>query len=117
MAVWLGGGAVAAGGGGMAAGNALLAMAGPIGKTLNSLGNWSNITNNPSLKLTKLTRRLLLILLPKYERLGNLSEAAFDPNLNLELRLQASIKLAEAYGVPDSNIIHNVDELDFFMLS
>lgn len=56
-------------------------------------------------------------LVAKYERLGNLAEAAFDPNLNLELRLQASIKLAEAYGIPDSNIIHNVDELDFFMLS
>jgi hypothetical protein len=34
VAVWLGGGAVAAGGGGMAAGNALLAMAGPIGWTI-----------------------------------------------------------------------------------
>lgn len=56
-------------------------------------------------------------LVAKYERLGNLAEAAFDSNLNLELRLQASIGLAQAYGVPDSKIIHNVDELDAFMLS
>jgi hypothetical protein len=56
-------------------------------------------------------------LVATYERLGNLAEAAFDYNLNLELRLQASIELAEAYGVSDSKIIHNLDELDAFMLS
>ena len=56
-------------------------------------------------------------LVATYERLGNLAEAAFNPNLNLELRLQASIELAEAYNVPDSKIIHNVDELDSFMMS
>lgn len=70
--------------------------------------------------LTKIDRAYKAIvanLISTYEQLGNLAEAAFDPNLNLELRLQASIKLAEAYGVPDSKIIHNVDELDSFMLS
>ncbi|MCC5627129.1 hypothetical protein [Nostoc sphaeroides] len=50
-----------------------------------------------------------------YEKLGNLAQAAFNPSLNVELRLQASIKLAVAYNVSDSNIIHNVDELDLFM--
>ncbi|MBD2567072.1 hypothetical protein [Anabaena lutea] len=55
-------------------------------------------------------------LIATYERLGNLAQAAFDANLNLELRQQASIKLAEAYGVPDADIIHNIDELDLFML-
>ena len=55
-------------------------------------------------------------LIATYEKLGNLAQAAFDTNLNLELRLQASIKLAETYGVPDADIIHNVDELDLFML-
>lgn len=49
--------------------------------------------------------------------MGNLAQAAFNPNLNVELRLQASIQLALAYNVPDSNIIHNVDELDLFMFS
>ena len=55
-------------------------------------------------------------LVATYERLGNLAEAAFDLNLNFELRLQASIKLAEAYDVADSDIIHNTDDLDAFML-
>jgi hypothetical protein len=56
-------------------------------------------------------------ILATYDKLGDLARAAFDPKLNLELRLQVSIKLAEYYGVPDSNIIHNVDELDLFMFS
>ncbi|MCU0544568.1 MAG: hypothetical protein MUE44_20755 [Oscillatoriaceae cyanobacterium Prado104] len=46
-----------------------------------------------------------------YERLGNLAEAAFGPNLNLDLRLQASIELAEAYGIPDSKLVHNSRKL------
>ncbi|MEH2308244.1 hypothetical protein [Nostoc sp.] len=54
-------------------------------------------------------------IIATYEKLGNLAQAAFNPSLNLELRLQASIKLAVAYNVPDSNIIHNVNELDLFM--
>ncbi|MHC5720841.1 MAG: hypothetical protein ACYTX0_54685, partial [Nostoc sp.] len=56
-------------------------------------------------------------IIATYEKLGNLAQAAFNPSLNVELRLQASIKLAVAYNVPDSNIIHNVDELDLFMFS
>ncbi|MFB2981085.1 hypothetical protein [Microseira sp. BLCC-F43] len=68
-------------------------------------------------KIDRAYKAVVANLVATYERLGNLAEAAFNPNLNLELRMQASIKLAEAYGVPDSKIIHNVDELDFFMLS
>jgi hypothetical protein len=56
-------------------------------------------------------------LMATYEQLGNLAEAAFDSSLNIELRLQASIELAETYGVPDSKIIRNIDDLDYFMLS
>ncbi|MHC5676761.1 hypothetical protein [Nostoc sp.] len=56
-------------------------------------------------------------IIATYDKLGDLARAAFDPKLNLELRLEASIKLAESYGVPDSNIIHNLDELDLFMFS
>lgn len=55
-------------------------------------------------------------LIATYDKLGNLAQAAFDTNLNLELRLQASIKLAQEYGVDDADIIHNIDELDLFML-
>jgi hypothetical protein len=61
-------------------------------------------------------RAIVADLLAKYERLGNLAQAAFDPALNLELRLQASIELAEAYEVADDEILHNIDELDAFML-
>ncbi|MGA9380695.1 MAG: hypothetical protein WBV73_18175 [Phormidium sp.] len=68
-------------------------------------------------KIDQAYKAVVANLIAKYEKLGNLAEAAFDPKLNLELRLQASIELAEAYGVPDSKIIHNVDELDSFMLS
>ncbi|MBN3873533.1 hypothetical protein [Nostoc sp. JL33] len=56
-------------------------------------------------------------IIATYDKLGDLARAAFDSKLNLELRLEASIKLAESYGVPDSNIIHNVDELDLFIFS
>ena len=56
-------------------------------------------------------------IIATYEKLGNLAQAAFNPNFNVELRLQASIQLAIAYNVPASNIIHNVDELDLFMFS
>jgi hypothetical protein len=56
-------------------------------------------------------------IIATYEKLGNLAQAAFNPSLNVELRLQASIKLAVAYNVSDSNIIHNIDELDLFMFS
>ncbi|ACC79293.1 hypothetical protein [Nostoc punctiforme] len=56
-------------------------------------------------------------IIATYEKLDNLAQAAFNPSLNVELRLQASIKLAVAYNVHDSNIIHNVDELDLFMFS
>lgn len=68
-------------------------------------------------KIDRAYKAVVANLMTKYEKLGNLAEAAFDPKLNLELRLQASIELAEAYGVPDSKIIHNVGELDSFMLS
>ncbi|MUG91710.1 hypothetical protein F7734_04115 [Scytonema sp. UIC 10036] len=67
--------------------------------------------------INQVDRAVVANLIATYEKLGNLAEAAFDPNLNLKLRLQASIQLAEAYNVPDSKIIHNLDELDLFMLS
>ncbi|HTL87825.1 MAG TPA: hypothetical protein VL134_00380, partial [Leptolyngbya sp.] len=56
-------------------------------------------------------------VLIEYERLGDLTKAAFDQTRNTVLRLSASIKLAEAYGVSHTKIIHTIDELDAFMLS
>lgn len=55
-------------------------------------------------------------IIRRYDRLGELTLAAFDVERNTELRLAASIDLARAYGVDERDIIHTVDELDDFML-
>lgn len=70
--------------------------------------------------LAKIERTYYLVLskiITEYEKLGSLTEAAFDTTKNVALRLQASIELAQIYGVAETNIIHNTDELDAFMLS
>lgn len=51
----------------------------------------------------------------EFERLGKLTETAFNVQRNIEL-LSASIDLARAYGVAETEIIHNHSELDEFML-
>jgi len=56
-------------------------------------------------------------IIAEYEKLGDLTKAAFDTSKNVALRLQASIELAEAYEVSDVKIIRNINELDAFMLS
>jgi plasmid maintenance system antidote protein VapI len=38
-------------------------------------------------------------IISEYEKLGDLTKAAFDTSKNVALRLQASIELAEAYEV------------------
>ena len=53
----------------------------------------------------------------EYSRLGDLTKAAFDSTKNVALRLQASVELAEAHGVPQSKIIRSITDLDAFMLS
>lgn len=54
-------------------------------------------------------------IMAKVERLGDLTRAAFDLELNVQLRLAASVDLARAYGVPETDILHSTDELDQFM--
>ena len=56
-------------------------------------------------------------IVAEYEKLGDLTKAAFDTDKNVALRLQASIQLAEVYEVSESDIIHDINELDAFMLS
>lgn len=51
-----------------------------------------------------------------FERLGALTEAAFDLNRNLAL-LETSVQLAREYGVPSRKIIADQQALDAFMLS
>lgn len=56
-------------------------------------------------------------LLTAYERLGALTDAAFDTAVNSGLRLRSSVKLAEAHGVADAEIIKSEADLDAFMLT
>ena len=51
----------------------------------------------------------------EFDRLGKLTEAAFDLKRNTDL-LFASANLARDYGVAEKNIITNYSELDDFML-
>jgi len=70
--------------------------------------------------LTRINRahqEVVTRIMVEYERLGDLTKAAFDQSRNTSLRLLASIELAETYGVSQTKIIHTVDELDMFMLS
>lgn len=65
----------------------------------------------------ELLRAVLSRIITEYEKLGDLTTAAFVTTRNVSLRLQASIELAQIYGVAKADIIHNTDELDAFMLS
>ena len=51
----------------------------------------------------------------EFDRLGDLTTAAFDIKNNSHL-LEASLDLAYAYGVDDSKLIHDESELDAFIL-
>ena len=55
-------------------------------------------------------------LLAEFDRLGDLTEAAFDVGRNTTLRLAASLRLAEAHGVADDRLIRSFDDMDRFML-
>ncbi|OZY86046.1 hypothetical protein CBP51_03170 [Cellvibrio mixtus] len=52
----------------------------------------------------------------KFDRLGKLTDAAFDFDLNYQLALSASVDLAVIYGVPEEKILRNVSDVDDFML-
>lgn len=60
---------------------------------------------------------LVAEILAKVGKLSNLMDAAFDTSKNMALRLEASIDLARAFEVPEDQIIHDLDELDDFMLA
>jgi len=52
----------------------------------------------------------------EFDKLGKLTEAAFDFDLNYQLALSASVDLALAYGVPKEKILRSVKDVDEFML-
>ncbi|MEW5861871.1 MAG: hypothetical protein AB1861_31580 [Cyanobacteriota bacterium] len=68
-------------------------------------------------KIDQTYREIVSRIVAEYEKFGDLTKAAFDTDKNVALRLQASIHLVEAYEVSETDIIHDIDELDAFMLS
>jgi len=68
-------------------------------------------------KIEQTYQAVVARIIAEYEKLEDLTKAAFDISKNVALRLQASIELAEAYEVSDVKIIHNINQLDAFMIS
>lgn len=68
-------------------------------------------------KLDKVQQKVVAMINAEYDRLGKLTEAAFDFGRNEALLLQASIDLSKAYGVNDKLIIASHSQLDDFMLA
>lgn len=64
--------------------------------------------------LDEASRHLVEGVLARYDALGSLTDAAFDRDKNVELRLAASARLAQAYGVSDA--LESVDEIDDYFL-
>lgn len=52
-----------------------------------------------------------------FERIGDLTTAAFDVQANVDLRLIASVQLARAHGVAEKDILQTVDDVDRFFLT
>ncbi|MCY1251547.1 hypothetical protein D9M72_653230 [compost metagenome] len=51
----------------------------------------------------------------QFAHLGELTVAAFDVDLNIDI-LATSTKLAQTYGVDPSKLLRTTDEVDRFML-
>lgn len=49
-------------------------------------------------------------------RLADLTKVAFDEGVNVELRVRASIAVAEVLGVPNEDIVRTTADVDSFML-
>ncbi|WP_136796206.1 hypothetical protein [Desulfosediminicola ganghwensis] len=68
-------------------------------------------------KLNEAQQKVVAAINAEYDRLGKLTEAAFDFGRNEALLLQASADLAKAYGVEERLVIATHSQLDDFMLS
>lgn len=55
-------------------------------------------------------------ILTEYRKLGDLTVAAFDFDLNVSL-LTRSIELARAYGIEEDKILKDIDDIDDYFLS
>lgn len=69
-----------------------------------------------SLRLNDIEQQVLEQILHKFIALGELTAASFNVENNRKL-LEASITLAQAYGVEKSKIIKDADDLDAFMMA
>ena len=68
-----------------------------------------------SAKLDKAACIVIEKINQEFDRLGDLTKAAFDLENNTRL-LESSLALATAYNVDESKLIHSDKELDSFML-
>ncbi|GGW25592.1 hypothetical protein [Vreelandella hamiltonii] len=66
--------------------------------------------------LDKTYQRVVDEINAEFDKLGKLTDAAFDFDLNYQLALSASVDLAIAYGVPEEKILRSVSDVDDFML-
>ena len=66
-------------------------------------------------KLDDALRAVIVELDAYFGRLSDLARIAFDKTVNTELRLAASIRIAEALEVPDNQILRSNADLDTFM--
>ncbi len=66
-------------------------------------------------KLDDALRAVMDQLDAHFGRLSDLARIAFDETVNAELRLAASVQMAEAVEVPDDQILRSNDDLDTFM--
>ena len=66
--------------------------------------------------LDKTYQRVVDEINAEFDKLGKLTDAAFDFDLNYQLALSASVDLAIAYGVPEEKILRSVNDVDDFML-
>ncbi|MBA7802791.1 hypothetical protein HV170_14825 [Citrobacter freundii] len=67
-------------------------------------------------RLNEIEQQALNRILSEFAALGELTAAAFNVENNRQL-LEASITLAQAYGVEEAKIIKNADDLDAFMMA
>lgn len=67
-------------------------------------------------KVDAMHAEVLTSIRNEFDRIGSLTEAAFDLERNAKLLL-SSVRLAEHYGVSKEKIIADVSRLDDFMLA
>lgn len=56
-------------------------------------------------------------IIDKYHKLGRLQDYSFDLSINIRLRFEYSIELAENLEISDNQILHNLDEIDNYFLN